>query len=244
MRERPIDRGAQVALLAIEPAHRGLAGLAEDRVAGRRRDAHAFRGERAFRLAQLAQRAEALVGVFPQQRVEAEPGLRVLLRRAARGRLDPDQALVGERLETVDDVDPEISGGIHDRLRRRRGPTAGEDAEPGEQAPLGRREELVAPGDRGPQGLLSLRQVAGAAPEVEAVPEAVADLRRATACGCAPRRAPARAAGRRAARRSRGWRPWPRRRGPGPDGAHALDPGTARRRPRPRAAARGGRARR
>ena len=70
-----------------------------------------------------------------------------------------DQALVGQRGETVERLDPELGAGVADLVGRLERPAAGEDGEPDEQPPLGRVEQLVAPVDRAPERALPSGQV-------------------------------------------------------------------------------------
>src|SRR5919201_1140113 len=82
-----------------------------------------------------------------------------------------EQALVDEGGEVVE-------RGVADVFGRLEGAAVRENREAREQALLGRREELVAPVDRGPQRLLALGQVARAARQ-QLEPPAQASLERA-----------------------------------------------------------------
>ena len=98
--------------------------------------------------------------------MEAEARLDLLDRAAVRAvravgaDLDPDEALVGERLEAGQHVDAEIAVGIRDGPGGVGGPAAGEDGQPGEQPAFLRGEQVVAPRDRAAQRPLPLGQVA------------------------------------------------------------------------------------
>src|SRR5438046_6409434 len=74
-----------------------------------------------------------------------------------------DQALVGQGGEPVERLDAELSARVADLVGHVQGPAAHEHREPGEQAPLGLVEQLVAPVDRSPEGALSSWQVLPAA---------------------------------------------------------------------------------
>ena len=74
--------------------------------------------------------------------------------------LEPDQALVLELADPVDDVATDLVGGAADRLGHRQVEPATEHGQPIEQPPRAVVEQVVAPGDRPAQGLLSLGQVA------------------------------------------------------------------------------------
>ena len=83
--------------------------------------------------------------------------------QAAVDLLGPDEALVGEERQAVDDVDAvELARRPADRLGAVELAAADEDRQPGEQAALARAEQVVAPGDRAAERLLALGQVARA----------------------------------------------------------------------------------
>src|SRR5712671_1624069 len=89
-------------------------------------------------------------------RVElAEPRLAIDL-------LDPNQALVDQRRESIEDVTADVRCRPADDLGDLEIAAADEDGQPGEQPALAFIEEVVAPGDCTTQGLLPLRQVARA----------------------------------------------------------------------------------
>ena len=202
-RDRPcasdqIDRGAQVALLAIELAQVGLAG--RRRGSRRRPSSRCRRRPRRTRLPSRAarQRARGARSAYSRnsgwrlKRVSASA-----LRRAARGRLDPDQALVGERLETVDDVESQ------DPRRHPRPAPRSRGVQPPAKT-LSLREQATL---RAPRGARRSRRsrLAGSAVapagrgrrrrRSRLCPRRSQDLRRREHAGCAPRRARARAAG-------------------------------------------------
>ena len=81
-------------------------------------------------------------------------------RRPAGGLGPADQRLVDQGGEPVEGVHPEVLG-IADRLGRLERPAAGEHRQPGEQAPLDRVEQVVAPGDGAAQGPLPVREGPG-----------------------------------------------------------------------------------
>ena len=75
--------------------------------------------------------------------------------------LGPDEALVGEGHQAVEDVEPSSSAAgpqTASALSSSQPPT--NTRQPGEQAPLACVEQVVAPGDRAAERLLALRQVA------------------------------------------------------------------------------------
>ena len=116
------------------------------------------------------------------------------------GRLQADQALVAQRLEAAEQVDVACVLGVDDGLHSLEREAATEYAECAEQAAFVVVQQVVAPGDRAPQGPLPLRRIARARRQVEAVTELLEDLRRASSGGCEPPRARWPAASRRAAR--------------------------------------------
>ncbi len=101
------------------------------------------------------------------------------LRRKLSDRLEHPVALVRETEEAL--LDERLHGvevGIRHLLRGRESAAAGEDREAGEQPLLVPVEEVVAPLDRRAQRLLAGVCVATALQEIEAVREAIEDLRR------------------------------------------------------------------
>src|SRR5215218_705456 len=82
------------------------------------------------------------------------------IRRIRAGRLlKANQTRIVERFEAVQDRQRQMRPEVDDRPRRIEGPAAGEDRQTPEEGLLRWIEEVVAPGDRPPQCLLSLRQV-------------------------------------------------------------------------------------
>ena len=184
--ERPVGRGAQVAVLPIEAPHVGLAGRAEDRAARRSRRSptqtwtkrvsscarsplsasrsSAYSRRIGWRLKRVSTSSIAVPsGPF----VPAAPiSIRTRLLSASDSR-------------PVSDVDAEIAVGIRDGPGGVGGPAAGEDGEPGEEPALFRGEQVVAPGDGAAQRPLALGLVARPAREVEAPAEPLEDRRRA-----------------------------------------------------------------
>ena len=246
VRQRPIDRRAEVALLAIEPSHRRLdrsrRGSPSPAAVGH---PHVLRGERALASLALAARVEALEGVLPDQGVEAEPvsasSSGAPLGAARSGSGSCRRATRDRRRRRV----PRSPAGVRDRLGRAPASSRRRTRRAARTGDAPRRdEELVAPGDRGRAASAGARAGPAPAAEVEAVLEPVADLGRRQHPGA--RRGQLERQGQAAEplgdRADRGHAPRRRRRGPG--GAHAPVEEQRARRPRPRAAARGGRARR
>src|SRR5687768_10333871 len=97
---------------------------------------------------------ELLAREFPDRVQEPEPWLVIDL-------VGAQQALVGERSETVDNLGPELARGTADRLRGVEVTAAHEHRQALEQPALGWRQDVVAPRDRCTQRLLPLRQIAG-----------------------------------------------------------------------------------
>ncbi len=148
--EAPLERAASVVVLAVEQLEPlELLGAAEAQV-GARQDARVVFGVPALNGDPLGAFLEAL------ERVLAD-GLQHAEARLAVGTVLPaQQALVQQRSEVVE-------RGATDRLGGRGGAAADEDAQLGEEALLARLEQLVAPVNGRPQGLLPRRQVARAA---------------------------------------------------------------------------------
>ncbi len=84
---------------------------------------------------------------------------------------EPDEALLDQRLQRV-------QVGAADGLGRFQGAAAGKDREAGEEPPLLLGEEVVAPGDRRPQGLLARFGIAAALEQIEPLRETLQDLGR------------------------------------------------------------------
>ena len=70
-----------------------------------------------------------------------------------------EQAVVHERRDAVQHVDAKVFERIADSLRGFERAASGEDRQTAEELLLGRRQQVVAPLDRLPKGLLALRQV-------------------------------------------------------------------------------------
>ena len=96
-----------------------------------------------------------LLGRERPDRVE-EPKAGFAIRRL----LGLDQALVDQGHEAIEDVAAELGRRSADRLGRGQVAAAGEDRQAIEQASTAVIEELIAPGDRSAEGLLTSRQVA------------------------------------------------------------------------------------
>src|SRR5262245_35397146 len=87
-----------------------------------------------------------------------------------------DEAVVHQRLQAIKYLYPETF--VADPLGRLAGPPAGEDRQVGEEPSLVHVEQLVAPVDRRAKRALTLRKVAGASLQDEAVAEAPEELAR------------------------------------------------------------------
>jgi hypothetical protein len=97
---------------------------------------------------------QPLLGELADRLQHGEPGL-------ARGGLGPDhRRLVDQGGQAVQDVEAQLLR-VADGLGRLQGPAAGEHRQPGEQPPLGAREQVVAPGDGAAQGPLPVREGPG-----------------------------------------------------------------------------------
>ena len=166
MVRRPADCGPQVVpfplqpvqprtLLGTEELRLGLLHEAGEELAMAKRDDGGVRSRR-----------EPLATVFPDRLEHPEPGL------AGRGFVDPQQALVDERRQALEEVEPELRAGSHTAVADFRLEPADEDRDPREERLLDRVEEVVAPVDRAAQRLLAGRQVARpAGQDREALPQ-------------------------------------------------------------------------
>ncbi len=129
----------------------------------------------------LAGRRQAFDRVFADEHVPAEARLAAI----GHGRLE--EALVDERFEAVEQVQPERPIRIDHGTRRVGTPAADEHRQPPEQDLLVRIEQVVTPADRRAQVSLALRRVPVASrQEVERRAQAVQDLGRReelAACG-------------------------------------------------------------
>ena len=162
--QEPLGR-AQVVPLVAEPLHPpALAGAAQVvlRVVAECEEV-ARVGVAHRRL--LAALRELLPGVLPDDGLHGEPRPIVAVVLA-------DEAAVDERCEVLEDVDVDDRPGLvlaargprrSHELRGLQRESAFEHPQPGEQSPLVALEELRAPFDRPPDGLLASRQVAGPA---------------------------------------------------------------------------------
>src|SRR5439155_14842677 len=77
----------------------------------------------------------------------------------------PDQALVSQLVEHLDDIAADILRWAADRFDLFEAAAPGENGEAGEQAPAGRIDHVVAPLDRPTKGLLTTRKIASATAE-------------------------------------------------------------------------------
>ena len=173
--ERPLQGSAQIGMVAfvpVEPRRRpwppqlrlGRFGVRQEPVAVP--SAHRRR---------LPGRLQPLSRELADRLQHAEPRRRLPLGPA--GAL-PHEAVVDEGGQTVQEINAEVAIGVAHGRRRLEGPAASEDAEAAEQGLLGRGEQVVAPGDRGAEGLLARRQVAGAAGEQRQPPVQLTEQRR------------------------------------------------------------------
>ena len=146
-------------LLTVEAANGGLACGSEDLrpgVLGQRRHGGCVPGLDVGSLAGLLQPLER---VLAEQRMQVE----ARLGGGALGRiggLDPEEALVGERLEALQDVDPEVAVRVDDGEGQLGGPAARERGEAAEEPSLRLGQQVVAPRDGAAERALALRQVA------------------------------------------------------------------------------------
>ena len=157
----PVDGGADVLVLGLEPVEPFLlAGTLQP--PPRRFGQGQERGGMALLdPCPLRQLGQPLGGVLADQEQHPEP-------RAARTRnlLDwSQQALVDQLLKSVQDLDAQVDRRRADGLGVFDADAAAEHRAGGQQPPGAGTEQAVAPGDRGAQGLLTFRQVAGAPDE-------------------------------------------------------------------------------
>src|SRR5215211_4658163 len=144
---RPPERGAQVGLLQVATVQPlALVGAGEVRLGGERRVEEVL-GVAPPDLLQVAVFGQPLLPELADRLQHGEPGV------AGRGLGPEHQRLVDQRGQAVEDVQAELPG-TADRLGRLQRPAAGEHRQPGEQSPLGVREQVVAPGDGAAQGPL------------------------------------------------------------------------------------------
>ena len=159
----------------IEAPHARLPGRAEHLLPGRFGDPDADGREPCLGQRALPGIPEALQTVFAKQGMKAEPSFALAGSTRLRRRLDPEQALVGERLEAGDEIDAEIAVGIGDRGCHVGRPAAGEDRKPGEEPAFLDGQQLVAPVEGAAQRALAFGRVAWPGPQVEAAAEPVED---------------------------------------------------------------------
>ena len=105
----------------------------------------------------LAGKRATAPGILPDRLQHREARL------AVRAVLLPQQALVDQRRDAVEDVQAEVAIRVADRLGRLERAASDEDREATEEALLLIVEQVVAPGDRVAERPLTLGQVAGAA---------------------------------------------------------------------------------
>ena len=104
----------------------------------------------------LTRGLEQLAGVLADRLEHREPGL------AGGPAQRADEALVDERRQGLEDIEPVLAA---DRLSRLEGPAAGEHGEPREERALVLVQEAVAPLERRPEGALASGQVVSPADE-------------------------------------------------------------------------------
>src|SRR5919201_172396 len=164
---QPVERGAEVVELGLEPVQPGAAAVPVRRRAVLQQVRLRLLGESeevlrvaAAKLLRLARRLQPLARVLADrlQHPEALAGV-------------PREALAHERLEGVE-------LGARDRLGGAQRAAAGEHGETGKEPPLFLVEQLVRPLDRGAQGLLPGLRVAAAPEQVEALLQPLQDLGR------------------------------------------------------------------
>src|SRR5206468_9709123 len=153
---RPVQDRSDVVMVALEPAEPASLVVAGQLRGQRLREHYERLRVASFDLRSLAGFGQPLGGELPDRVEHPEPRLTVDL-------LDPDQALVGEGHEAVEDLDAvELAGRPADRLRAVDLAPADEHAQPGEQPALAGGQEVVTPGDRAAERLLSLGEIARA----------------------------------------------------------------------------------
>src|ERR1700741_2323126 len=70
-----------------------------------------------------------------------------------------DQALIEQRRYTIERIEPQVFLCVADRLNRFEGASSHKDRKPAEELLLGRRQQVVTPVNRAPQGALPLGEV-------------------------------------------------------------------------------------
>ena len=108
----------------------------------------------------VADQVSLAVGLEPFRGVLTDRVEEPEARLAVGGLLDLDQALVDERHQAVEDVHADLGRRPADRFGRGEVAATGEDRQPIEQSLAAVVEQVVAPGDRAAQRLLTLGQVA------------------------------------------------------------------------------------
>ncbi len=151
---RPVEDGPDVVVLELEPVD--PAPLCRTRQLPRRpfHERHVPLAMAVADQVSLAVGLESFRGVFTD-RVE-QPEARL----AVGCLLDLDQALVDERHQAVEDLHADLGRWPADRFGRGEVAATGEDRQPVEQSLAAIVEQVVAPGDRSAQRLLTLGQVA------------------------------------------------------------------------------------
>ena len=209
VRERPVDGGPEVAILRFQPREPGERIRPEHPGPGRGGDLGAQRDEPPLDGLPLAGLLEPLERVLAQQRVQAEAGL------AAR------RVSTRTRLLSTSDSRPSSASiprppsGPRPRARPRR-PAAREHAQPGEQAALLRRQEVVAPRDGAAEGPLPFGRSRAPPPRSRLRCQPIEDLRRREQPDARGGELEGQRAARPAGPRSPAPRPSRRRRGRGP----------------------------
>ena len=158
-RQRPVHRGAHVRLLEVEPLHPERCLGSAQVWAGRLGEL-----EEGHRVSTLALDALARL-VQPVAREFGEQGVALEARLTVGGRVDPDEALVRQRLETVDDKKLETPGRIDHVLGALGIPAVMEDRAAAEDRLLVARQQVMTPRDRAAERALAFGQVARAARE-------------------------------------------------------------------------------
>ncbi len=155
---RPREGGAEVGVLRVEDREEGDVGIG-----ARVPRSRGLLCPREELFAVPAAQGLGFAGRFQELDRELADGLEHCEARLVRGAADaPDEALIDERGEGVEDVQTVLSA---DGLRVLQRPAAREDGQPREQPALGFVEQAVAPLERRAQRALSVGQVLSAADE-------------------------------------------------------------------------------
>ena len=148
-----VDGRPDVVMFSLEDADpAGLLAAGQD-LCRRLGEVHVGGPMAALQLVAFATRCEHLTRVFADRVEQPEAGLALDL-------IAPNEALIDERGDAVEHILAELIGGSAHRLGAIEIESAREDRQAIEQPPARAVEDVVAPGDGGPEGLLPLREVA------------------------------------------------------------------------------------